>query len=1575
MNQQEIHNSRDGKNSFFFGGGNFKSLNNYRILLLFFLLPIISLTASTGKFHDDFKSYDDFDPATKNWTFNTIGGEVINDSFVINVPLGKTQALVRDFSAGSELEISAKVKAEPHYVDIFNKNGNGFMGIIIRADKFYRGMKQDENIPTISLLLKKYKNKHVFSLTYCGKPKLKENIEQNTILEWKEGVEYTLKLSFKNSVVSAVVQDGNETVYKAKWNNPELGKLFRKTYPGFVSYKTTGKVLSFDADNLKSVTTENNIKLIEFAPPKTWIIAQKNKEVNVRLGKTIDLGTMLGGHGKGKEINLKTVVVSDKDCYVYTACKVDWYWKLEVNGKLAADYTKRGSGIGFVTVIFPLRKGKNTIDLTVRSGAGGWKFCFKKADYESASTLFARKNVRGSGKLFWNIDRLLDDIMNLERRAIKFDSLKTKLVNLRKNLSASLDSREIVKYDKMLDQAYAAIYDGYRYLELLNAISEFSSFGIDNTKLTELKLYSVTMKKQLNTSENIESTAKKAAKIITELKKDMNGFTEGVSRGGSFGRFGWVTSANLGAYSSGDGLLANQVLSNGAIVRQYVMSIDNPKDIYRINFNFSGNTDKAKAKKLFAEKDMGKNVEIEFGYLPGMFYSSKTPDEVKVKTINWMHKKFSYKNDFMLDMSLASPAILLESPLNKFELMDSKSGAFTNIGYKNPDGQIVSANISGNGIIYDRKKDGDIGTNWIMLWCGKNSETDLAGHKGNVPLEVIFQRHPNKIERINDKVIISFSKTGALWLCTPYGTRIQPTLNWKGLLPAKAALKADLFGKMALAYPVNCHEFYRYDKSKAQVEIINKYSYRLFEDNDWNIIPLKTVLIPPILSLMMDNGFDAVMPGNLYDLEYPTLYGPLRGIRGSELTYSMPVPDIPLIKIGGNTEVDKDAVKSILKMTRHRIHGVRSYLLEERSFYSWHSLRFFTGFIKQWYYLPKTYRGYLMKFYERSIMMSSSYRDERVWRSLIEPYSGLKYFYSFSILPRGPGDTGVFGDRGYGLGLHLLAIDRIIEYSGNYDLLRKLWKDPVPLAPGDAVKDGEIITVDKMFGYLKNVHDWAYMFAGSNDCGDNGPVVDCTQATFAGHAAYMRMALKIGTEADIARGAYYLAKSQPGLLGRSVFEKYGSVNGLFGSDRINVGFRECLTPTCFTNASRLGSYYFSSYNANLHYAGGFDGFDIYFPYAKYIWNDFRKEERKRQEYFPNIDTDGHYLKEHHTSGIQFMFLDGQPLNVLRKIYHNIVGKGHYVGDLDILPMLINGGNPLVLTNWYPVAIPDFYFTPSTMTASIKFSSVPGNYTLHTMSSTKPVNIRMNGKELKSWKYNPKTFKLSVNIPSGRNIELEFKYENLDLNRVTPIPIPPAQKRLLEMEGKIDYFTFSRAKTAVHKKSLNSSKMLFRSKFDCSQGKKLRVAGGFSFKNWAGSKKKISGGLTGLKPINGKPAESLVVKVTDKGFSGRVSPRIDLPSKFKVLTVSGQFMTSSDYRGNYPMIFLWVVDKNRKGKPVFNNIKKFRKNHWESFTMNVPISKLPADTRSIQINLTSRKSNDAGSEKGCIFFKNIKASVE
>jgi len=1407
--------------------------------------------ASEGVFEDDFKSYPDFDPGIRNWQFRGVCGEIIGGSFQFTGVTEKqseywdigpdyAMGLVRDFLAGPKLKVEAKIKCGPHKFPAFDpgKGANSRMGIVVLSQSFARKRATPMDVPALELTLNKSASgARSVSFDYAGKDKPK--IDAKSIVDlpdgdWKDGVEYFFEISFDGTTATGSVMEGSKTVFKRELKSPTFQRVFEQAYPGFANLRMTGQMSFFRASNLGSFQSSEGAFALQV--PSQWTLFSDVKDpaklpvfdnipesigdsrgssVSIEAGKPFDLGKLLGGYKPGKAAALLAKVSAKSPGLYAVNFSADWFWRLDVNGKTVVDLLKDGNGAGAVrTVLLRLKGGENLIGVVVGSGSKGWNLRFDAATQAQLASALAKEHLYGSDALIWNIERLLDDVAKLKRDGIEIAGLEGSLLDLRGKVPGTLSSRGAAAYDQALDAAYAKVYDGYRARSLAASIEEAkalaAALGSSENDARIAKLSSLLERLKASAcagaKAQAERDASEAQRLLDECAKASQGFAEGVTKGGSFGRFGWITSDSVGAYTSGDGLLANQVLSSGALVRQYVfaerneLSSSGKESCWSLRFAFDGERDAAKEAELASLKTLSANVDVKFGYDPTKFYSGSTPESVKVKAIDWSRKKFSFSDKFVADMSLLSPSLLLESPCRRLSLSDPATGAFSRIGYIDSEGKTVSLPASANGVLYDRDRDGRLGSNWILLWSDANSASDLAGHAGCVPLQAIFQRQPDKIERVGSSVVVSLGVNGAVWLNTPFGSRVQPAGNWFGLMPPSALASCELFGRSALAYPQGCREFYRLDEASGRVEILDAFSYRLFKDNDWGIEPLELAPIPPLLSLMADKGFDAALPSGLFDLSYPTVYGPLRAVKGTQVRYSLPVPFAPRLLLPRNLEAPQADVDLLKRTAMNLIEGARFRLYDEKTCRSWHSVNFpFLAAAKPWPYLDQAAQDYLRGLLAANMTMSSGYRSNRVWRSLVEPYSGRKYFYSFSIGAEEPGDVAVFGDRGYGVGNHLNQLDYAAALSGDYETLRKLFKDASPLASPEASRDGRVLTIDKMLGYVKGVHDWAWMDDGSNDSGDNGPVVDCSQSAFAGHGALLRMAKAVGSKADVAEASYLLAKSQVPLLGRLSSTQYAQEAGTISPDGINVGFREFLTADTFASSPMVvknqGQEYFGSYSSVICYAH-YDMYEVFSSYSKRLWNELRRYDKIYKLYFPNGECkDGSGETAGDSSRLEFKIFDGMPAPEARRQLDMICRKAlFYIRDgnyIETLPLILSAGSPITLTSWAPLAAPSLTFSPSQKEAKLKLPKVPEGFVLEALSSKRPQSVRAAEKEL-DWSYDSETFKLSVKVPAGDGVEISALYSEIDPQLFTPFPTPQRPKCAPDLRDEFKPAKFERA---------------------------------------------------------------------------------------------------------------------------------------------------------------------------------------
>ncbi|UKI34597.1 MAG: hypothetical protein L6W00_15200 [Lentisphaeria bacterium] len=274
--------------------------------------------------------------------------------------------------------------------------------------------------------------------------------------------------------------------------------------------------------------------------------------------------------------------------------------------------------------------------------------------------------------------------------------------------------------------------------------------------------------------------------------------------------------------------------------------------------------------------------------------------------------------------------------------------------------------------------------------------------------------------------------------------------------------------------------------------------------------------------------------------------------------------------------------------------------------------------------------------------------------------------------------------------------------------------------------------MDKMLGYLKGVHDWAWMDGGSNDSGDNGPVVDCAQAAYGGYASLLRMAHAM-RDPDMQRlAAYHLAKSQLPLIARTAFRDYGHENGVLGPDHQNAGFREFITPDSYANSPMIGltarNEYDGSFDSVISYAL-VDGFDIFFPYAKYVWNDLRRDEEIRSLYWPNRDRGVSRMMLHLYSRLVWLMIDGMPQEQALALLDRWTPPATYFrrpAVREIYPVVLTGGCPLTLTGWDPLPEPEFTFDPAERRVRLRFRSVPEGYSFAGLSASEPAGVLVAG---------------------------------------------------------------------------------------------------------------------------------------------------------------------------------------------------------------------------------------------------------
>lgn len=351
-------------------------------------------------------------------------------------------------------------------------------------------------------------------------------------------------------------------------------------------------------------------------------------------------------------------------------------------------------------------------------------------------------------------------------------------------------------------------------------------------------------------------------KVTQEM--DLASYTPGTGNAfNSFGRFG---------FSKGDGLLDYSMPSFGIVSRTYTSG--HPQYHKNIIWNFSLLPDGEKT-----------SCSIIKAY--------KVPENEEIRNdwsgVRWTRKLAGNKK-ITFDYSVLTPALLVETDLAYMNI-DSLVGisAWKKITLPLSDGlHTRSVENNENDICYDKSRDGALSRNYV-LFTSQNVFPD-------VPLQVIFRSSPERIRvkrdergRISGLRIEFAGSVGYMMFLFPCGIEmLQPHEVTEEKISEWITL-SQKYAQRAVARPVKCEDHYKATKEK--VDVVQKFSYRILED-EWNTKPLFYAPLPPPLSIAEKHLESIKLSENCVREEFPTKYGFLYGVEDSFYSsYSLPVPD------------------------------------------------------------------------------------------------------------------------------------------------------------------------------------------------------------------------------------------------------------------------------------------------------------------------------------------------------------------------------------------------------------------------------------------------------------------------------------------------------------------------------------------------------------------------------------------------------------------------------------------------------------------------------------------------------------
>lgn len=322
--------------------------------------------------------------------------------------------------------------------------------------------------------------------------------------------------------------------------------------------------------------------------------------------------------------------------------------------------------------------------------------------------------------------------------------------------------------------------------------------------------------------------------VFRAAAPDAEGFREGISRN-NFGRFGWLNDDRVNALS----------------IR--------PEHTFRM-------------------------WDVEQDYFGVSFSGSHKPGKLAALSANWLGKSMvgiggRWGNATEIVWGLGTPGVLLRNPDMKQVSIESPM-----LGY-------LAFPVAGGTrtVVLEpgRPVDlGDLASNWFLVW-------NRGGNFDAWPLLFTFNRRVANARMEGKRLEITFEKRGIDLSVMPLaGVRhytSAETAAWRKSLPEELAQRCASWSRRLAARTVGCVERYKLDKEAGRVTIRNDFDY-LTLSNDWGVEAEFIAPVPPLLPLYAEVA--KVDTGDAADVDFATLYGPMRAAPGRRSEYTLPLPDV-----------------------------------------------------------------------------------------------------------------------------------------------------------------------------------------------------------------------------------------------------------------------------------------------------------------------------------------------------------------------------------------------------------------------------------------------------------------------------------------------------------------------------------------------------------------------------------------------------------------------------------------------------------------------------------------------------------
>ncbi|HEY3412665.1 MAG TPA: hypothetical protein VGM51_06365 [Armatimonadota bacterium] len=425
-----------------------------------------------------------------------------------------------------------------------------------------------------------------------------------------------------------------------------------------------------------------------------------------------------------------------------------------------------------------------------------------------------------------------------------------------------------------------------------------------------------------------------------------------------------------------------------------------------------------------------------------------------------------------------------------------------------------------NGAAVESPSDG-----WIAM---KTADIVVMEDEGSVPAILTFSPMPKRVRFLRDTVI---QRTLEAECDSPMIVRVTVPSLERRTLTDSAAVKRFI-GLVDTHQPIArlVKETFRLDRSAGAVSITDTYT------------PANArIALPPMLAFAASHQYPMkpIAPGRLF-----CKYGPLVfGGKDGTLTYSLPVP--PVVERGYLAPAKQDPLTPLLnEVCGHwpaawNRNGVDlGYAGVTNAAMAWNLLTHDNKLKARDAWTAHLDAAFTLPPYKSDTPLKR-------WKSMTEPFSSRSFLWGYSI-----DNKTRQCDIEWGIGLPLYGLYKYGTTTGDWARVRRHWPASKRLA-----------------GYFDLADDYAWMTVCNAEDGYSTGTGDALNAGYAGMAAMLDIARKLGDREAEEKYAYRLARMALLTAMRPAYTKWGRAHGMVEANEAALGFWE---NSSFTTASFAG---------------------------------------------------------------------------------------------------------------------------------------------------------------------------------------------------------------------------------------------------------------------------------------------------------------------------------------------------------------------------------------------------------------------